>query len=36
LNLADKYQNPVIMLTDKQAAELHGTHGEFNACEVER
>jgi len=24
------------MLTDKQAAELHGTHGEFNACEVER
>ncbi len=36
LNLADKYQNPVIMLTDKQAAELHWTHGEFKACPVDR
>jgi len=30
LNLADKYQNPVIILTDKQAAEMHGTHSKFN------
>ena len=36
LNLADKYQNPVIMLTDKQAAEMHGTHDDFEACPVER
>ena len=36
LNLADKYQNPVIMLTDKQAAELHWTHGEFKASPVDR
>jgi len=36
LNLADKYQNPVIMLTDKQAAELHWTHGEFKAAPVDR
>ncbi len=36
LNLADKYQNPVIMLTDKQAAEMHWTHDDFEACEVDR
>ncbi len=36
LNLADKYQNPVIMLTDKQAAEMHATHSDFEACEVDR
>jgi 2-oxoglutarate ferredoxin oxidoreductase subunit alpha len=36
LNLADKYQNPLIMLTDKQAAEMHGTHEDFEACPVDR
>lgn len=36
LNLADKYQNPVIMLTDKQAAEMHWTHTDFKACLVDR
>ena len=36
LNLADKYQNPVIMLTDKQAAEMHWTHWIFEACPVDR
>jgi 2-oxoglutarate ferredoxin oxidoreductase subunit alpha len=36
LNLADKYQNPVILLTDKQAAEMHWTHWNFEACPVER
>ena len=36
LNLADKYQNPVIMLTDKQAAEMHWTHSNFEACSVDR
>ncbi len=36
LNLADKYQNPVIMLTDKQAAEMHWTHLNFEACPVDR
>ena len=36
LNLADKYQNPVIMLTDKQAAEMHATHWNFEACPVDR
>jgi 2-oxoglutarate ferredoxin oxidoreductase subunit alpha len=36
LNLADKYQNPVIMLTDKQAAEMHWTHSDFEACPVDR
>ncbi|MDQ7009425.1 MAG: 2-oxoacid:acceptor oxidoreductase family protein [Candidatus Gracilibacteria bacterium] len=36
LNLADKYQNPVIVLTDKQAAEMHGTHSDFEACPVDR
>ncbi len=36
LNLADKYQNPVIMLTDKQAAEMHATHSKFEACPVDR
>ncbi len=36
LNLADKYQNPVIMLTDKQAAEMHWTHNDFEACPVDR
>jgi len=36
LNFADKYQNPVIMLTDKQAAEMHATHWDFSAAPVER
>ena len=36
LNLADKYQNPVIMMTDKQAAEMHGTHSDFKVCPVDR
>ncbi len=36
LNLADKYQNPVILLTDKQAAEMHWTHSDFEACPVDR
>jgi len=36
LNLADKYQNPVVMLTDKQAAEMHWTHWEFEVCPVDR
>jgi len=36
LNLADKYQNPVILMTDKQAAEMHWTHSDFEACVVDR
>lgn len=36
LNLADKYQNPVIMITDKQAAEMHATYSEFKSCPVDR
>ncbi|MDD3645802.1 MAG: 2-oxoacid:acceptor oxidoreductase family protein [Candidatus Gracilibacteria bacterium] len=36
LNIADKYQTQVIMLTDKQAAELHGTHTELKAPEIDR
>lgn len=36
LNLADKYQNPVIMLCDKQSAEMHWSHPKFEACEVDR
>ncbi len=36
LNFADKYQNLVIILTDKQAAEMHATHSDFKAATVER
>ena len=36
LNLADKYQNPVILLTDKQASELVWTHEELKKCETDR
>ena len=36
LNLADKYQNPVILLMDKQSSELHGTIAEKKAAEIER
>ena len=36
LNLADKYQNPVILLMDKQSSEFHGTILEEKACEIDR
>lgn len=36
LNIADKYQTQVILLTDKQAAELHWTHGQLKAPAIDR
>ena len=36
LNLADIYQNPVILLMDKQSSEFHGTILDETACEVNR
>lgn len=36
LNLADKYQNPVILLTDKQASEMVWTHGDLKNCPTDR
>ncbi len=36
LNLADKYQNPVILLMDKQSSEFHGTILDETPCEVNR
>jgi len=36
LNLADKYQSPVILLTDKQASEMVWTIWELKYCEVKR
>lgn len=36
LNIADKYQTQVIMLTDKQAAELHWTVWELTVPEIDR
>lgn len=36
LNIADKYQTQVILLMDKQSAELHATHGEFKAPAIDR
>ena len=36
LNIADKYQTQVILLMDKQSAELHTTHGELTVPEVDR
>lgn len=36
LNIADKYQTQVILLTDKQAAELHWTVWELNVPKIDR
>lgn len=36
LNIADKYQTQVIVLTDKQAAELHWTVWELSVPEIDR
>ena len=36
LNIADKYQTQVIILMDKQSAELHGTVSELNVPEIDR
>lgn len=36
LNIADKYQTQVILLMDKQSAELHATHGEFTVPAIDR
>ncbi len=36
LNIADKYQTQVILLTDKQASELHGTHGNMEVPTIDR
>lgn len=36
LNLADKYQIPVILLTDKQASEMVWTISKLNKCEINR
>lgn len=36
LNIADKYQTQVILLMDKQSAELHTTHGELSTPAVDR
>ena len=36
LNLADKYQNPVIMLMDKQSCEMHWTVDNLEATTVDR
>lgn len=36
LNIADKYQIPVIILTDKQASELHGTYDELKVEKIDR
>jgi len=36
LNIADKYQTQVILLMDKQSAELHGTVWELKVPEIDR
>ncbi len=36
LNIADKYQTQVILLMDKQSAELHGTVSELKVPEIDR
>ncbi len=36
LNIADKYQTQVILLMDKQSAELHTTHSELSTPAVDR
>lgn len=36
LNIADKYQTQVILLMDKQSAELHGTVSELKVPEINR
>ena len=36
LNMADKYQNPVILLMDKQSSEFHWSVWEVTACEINR
>lgn len=36
LNIADKYQTQVILLMDKQSAELHATHWDFSAPTIDR
>ena len=36
LNIADKYQTQVILLMDKQSAELHATHWDFTVPTIDR
>ncbi|MCP4523729.1 MAG: hypothetical protein GY828_05960 [Candidatus Gracilibacteria bacterium] len=36
LNIADKYQTQVILLMDKQSAELHGTHADLSVPPIDR
>ena len=36
LNIADKYQTQVILLMDKQSAELHATHWDFTVPSIDR
>ena len=36
LNIADKYQTQVILLMDKQSAELHATHWDFTVPAIDR